>query len=62
MALLMSCLADCPSLEPGAVVSVNDGGVEMSKALDSPMSKSTSSSYTGSTGTGKAIMAAASGT
>ena len=59
--LLMSCLADCPSLEPGAVVSVSDGGVEMSKALVAHAEVDVIS-YTGSTGTGKAIMAAASGT
>ena len=59
--MLMSCLADCPSLEPGAVVSVNDGGVEMSKALVAHVEIDVIS-YTGSTGTGKAIMAAASGT
>ena len=59
--MLMSCLADCPSLEPGAVVSVNDSGVEMSKALVAHVEIDVIS-YTGSTGTGKAIMAAASGT
>lgn len=59
--MLMSCLADCPSLEPGAIVSVSDGGVEMSKALVAHTEIDVIS-YTGSTTTGKAIMAAASGT
>ena len=59
--MLMGCLALCPSLERGAVVSVNDGGIEMSQALVSHEEIDVIS-YTGSTFTGKKIMEAAAGT
>ena len=59
--MLMACVAECASLEPGAVVSVNDGGVELSQALVAHPEVDVVS-YTGSTLTGKKIMEAAAGT
>jgi len=57
--ILMACIAKCPSLVPGAINSINDGGVAVSKELvtDSEIDVIT---YTGSSHTGKLIMEASS--
>jgi len=59
--LLMQAIADCPSLEAGAVVSVNDGGLTVAEAMVADIDIDVIS-FTGSTNTGKAIMANASKT
>ena len=54
----MQCLADCPSLPPGVVNSINESGIEVGQAIvSSPLVDTIS--FTGSSATGKAIMAAA---
>ena len=57
--ILMACIAKCPSLVPGAINSINDGGVAVSKGLvtDPEIDVIT---YTGSSQTGKLIMEASS--
>ncbi|MAM62247.1 aldehyde dehydrogenase family protein [Maritimibacter sp. UBA3975] len=57
-ALIMQCLADCPSLPPGVVNSINENGIEVGQAIVSSPDVDTIS-FTGSSATGKAIMAAA---
>ena len=57
--MLMECVARCPSLVPGAINSVNDGGVAISKELVTD-SEIDVISYTGSSQTGKLIMEASS--
>ena len=57
-ARVMQCLADCPSLPPGVVNSINESGIEVGQAIvSSPLVDTIS--FTGSSATGKAIMAAA---
>ncbi len=57
-ARIMECLADCPSLPKGVVNSVNENGTEVGKALvASPLIDVIS--FTGSSATGKLIMAGA---
>lgn len=58
--LLMQAIASCPSLEKGAVVSVNDGGIALSEYLVKDPEIDVIS-FTGSTTTGKQIMANAAG-
>ena len=58
--ILMQCIARCSSLVPGAINSVNDGGIAMSQMLVSHPEIDVIS-YTGSTATGKKIMEAAAG-
>lgn len=57
--ILMSCIANCPSLVPGAINSINDGGVSISKELVTDPEVDVIS-YTGSSQTGKLIMEASS--
>ncbi len=59
--LLMQAIASCPSLEKGAIVSVNDGGIALSEYLVKDVEIDVIS-FTGSTTTGKQIMANAAGT
>jgi len=58
--IMMQAIASCPSLEPGAIVSVNDGGVALSEHLTKHIEIDVIS-FTGPTTTGKRIMANASG-
>ncbi len=58
--LLMQAITSCPSLEKGAIVSVNDGGIALSEYLVKDVEVDVIS-FTGSTATGKQIMANAAG-
>jgi betaine-aldehyde dehydrogenase len=55
---IMRCLADCPSLPKGVVNSVNENGTEVGEALVASPDIDVIS-FTGSSATGKKIMAAA---
>jgi betaine-aldehyde dehydrogenase len=55
---VMECLVDCPSLPAGVVNSVNENGIEVGQALAASPDVDVIS-FTGSSATGKAIMAAA---
>ncbi|MFD1910941.1 aldehyde dehydrogenase family protein [Halodurantibacterium flavum] len=57
-ARVMECLADCPSLPAGVVNSVNENGIEVGQALVTSPHVDTIS-FTGSSQTGRHIMAAA---
>lgn len=57
-AMVLECLAACPSLPPGVVNSVNENGVEVGKAMVASPDIDVIS-FTGSSATGKAIMAGA---
>ncbi len=57
-ARLMRCLAECPSLPPGAVNAVNESGTAVGAALVASPAVDVIS-FTGSSATGKKIMAAA---
>ena len=57
-ALVMQCIADCPSIPPGVVQSVNEDGSEVGEALVTS-SEVDVISFTGSSATGKRIMAGA---
>lgn len=57
-ALVLECLAACPSLPSGVVNSVNENGVEVGKAMVASPDIDVIS-FTGSSATGKAIMAGA---
>jgi acyl-CoA reductase-like NAD-dependent aldehyde dehydrogenase len=57
-AALMRCLAACPSLPPGVVNSVNENGTEVGETLVASPNVDVIS-FTGSSATGKRIMAAA---
>ena len=57
-ARVMECLADCPSLPAGVVNSVNENGTEVGQALVASPEVDVVS-FTGSSHTGKLIMAAA---
>lgn len=56
--LVMECLADCPSLPPGVVNSVNEDGSAVGEALVASPDVDVIS-FTGSSATGKRIMAGA---
>ncbi|WP_089883907.1 aldehyde dehydrogenase family protein [Citreimonas salinaria] len=57
-ARIMRCLADCPSLPAGVVNSVNESGIEVGQAMVASPDIDLIS-FTGSSATGKAIMAGA---
>ncbi len=57
-ARIMQCLAECPSLPPGVVNSVNESGSEVGRAMVGSPDIDVIS-FTGSSATGKKIMAAA---
>jgi betaine-aldehyde dehydrogenase len=56
--LVMECLAECPSIPPGVVNSVNENGTEVGEALVASPDVDVIS-FTGSSATGKRIMAGA---
>ncbi len=57
-ARIMKCIADAPSLPPGVVNSVNENGIEVGQAMVASEDVDVIS-FTGSSRTGQAIMAAA---
>jgi betaine-aldehyde dehydrogenase len=57
-AMVLDCLAACPSLPAGVVNSVNESGIEVGKAMVASPDIDVIS-FTGSSATGKAIMAGA---
>lgn len=57
-ALIMECLRDCPSLPKGVVNSINDNGIEVGQAIVASPDIDVIS-FTGSSATGKKIMAGA---
>ncbi len=57
-ARIMQCLAECPALPPGVVNSVNENGIEVGQALTASPDIDVIS-FTGSSSTGKLIMAGA---
>lgn len=60
-ARIMQCLADCPSLPPGVVNSINENGTEVGEAMVASADIDVIS-FTGSSRTGKKIMAGAAAT
>jgi len=60
-ARIMQCLAECASLPPGVVNSVNENGIEVGQSMVTSANVDVIS-FTGSSATGRLIMAGAAGT